>query len=361
MRTRPLPPYLKVWHDKRNGKRYVQFRRRGYKTVSLPPLGSPEFDRAYQMASRNKLVIGVDHSIPGSVSAAIAAFYLGTDWAGLSDTTRGAYRPILERFRETYGEWPLRQIASDLITAYIETFRQAHVARKHLKVLRRFLRHACHDVTASIKPPSSKSNKHKSWPAAMVTRFEAHHPIGTKARLCFALAKYTGAARVDLPRLGPQDIVDGEITITRRKTSVAATIPVHPELQQIIDATPLTGFSTFLVNAIGKPYAPNDLSIQFRKWCKAAGIPPGYTLHGLRHALGDAMATAGGSLHEVAATLGHKDVRTAAHYTEEADRKRLARQASARLLAGDPVDTSTKQDQGVSDNRPRQTLRPKKP
>ena len=350
MRTRPLPPYLKIWFDQRVGKRYVQFRRRGFATVSLPPLGSPEFERAYQAASRNKIDVGADRSVAGSVSAALAALYLSTDWAGLSDTTRGAYRPILEHFRDAYGEWPLRRLSSDLITAYVETFQRPLVARKHLRALRRFLRHARHDVTAGIKPARSKTNKHPSWPAAVIAQYEAHHPIGSKARFAFALEKHTGAARVDLAGLGPRDIVDGEITIVRRKTGVPATLPVHPELQRIIDATPLTGLSTFLVNSIGTPYAPNDLGIQFRKWCKAPGIPPQYTLHGLRHALGDAIATAGGSLHEVAATLGHRDVKTASHYTQEADRKRLARAASARLI-------STKQDQAVSENRSVQTLR----
>jgi integrase len=352
MRTRPLPPYLKIWFDKRVGKRYVQFRRRGFKTVTLPPLGSPDFDRAYAVASKNKIHVGADRSIAGSVSAAIAAFYLGADWAALSDTTRDAYRPILERFREAYGEWPLRRVSSDLISAYVETFQRAHVARKHLKALRRFLRYAKHDVTANIKQPSSKTKKHSSWPAAVIAQYEAHHPIGSKARLLFGLAKHTGAARVDLCRLGPQDIVDGEIIIIRKKTGVTATIPVEPELQQIIDATPLTGLSTFLVNSIGTPYKPNDLGIQFRKWCRAAGIPSQYTLHGLRHTVGDAIATAGGSLHMVAAYLAHRDVKTAAHYTQEADRKLLARAASARLI-------STKRDQAVSENRSAQTPRPK--
>jgi integrase len=352
MRTRPLPPFLKIWFDKRVGKRYVQFRRRGFKTVTLPPLGSPDFDRAYAVASKNKIDVGADRSIAGSVSAALAALYLSTDWAGLSDTTRGGYRPILERFRESYGEWPLRRVSSDLIAAYVETFQQPNVANKHLKALRLFLRHARHDVTAGIKPPRGKANKHKSWPAAFIAQYEAHHPIGTKARLAFALPRYTGAARVDLPRLGPQDIADGEITITRKKTGVSATLPLHPELRKILDATPLTGLSTFLVNANGKPYKANQLSIQFRKWCRAASIPPGYTLHGLRHTLGDAIATAGGSLHEVAATLGHRDVKTAAHYTQEADRKLLARRASARLI-------STKPDHAVSENRSAQTPRPK--
>ena len=46
MRTRPLPPCLKRWFDPRTGKTYLQFRKRGHKTVPLPqPIGSDESDQ----------------------------------------------------------------------------------------------------------------------------------------------------------------------------------------------------------------------------------------------------------------------------------------------------------------------------
>jgi integrase len=245
---------------------------------------------------------------------------------------------------------PLRQLTENFIDAYIDTLKP-HAARTQLKVLRRFLRHAKHDVTRNISAPRAKSNKHASWPPEVIALYEARHPIGSKARLCFGLAKHTGAARCDIARLGPQHIVGGEITITRRKTGVPSTMTVHPELRAILDAMLLTGFSTFLVNSIGKAYAANDLSIQFRKWCDEAGLPPQYTLHGLRHTMGDAIVDQGGTTHEVAAVLGHADVRTAAHYTQGADRKRLARTAMARLI-------ERSGNEGVSVDRSLQTHRP---
>ena len=184
-----------------------------------------------------------------------------------------------------------------------------------------------------------------------MAKYEAHHPIGSKARLAFGLARHTGASRSEIVRMGQQHIGDGEITITRRKTGVPATITVHPELRVILDAMPLTGFTTFLVNSLGKAYAPNDLSIQFRKWCDEAGVPPQYTLRGLRHTMGKAIVDQGGTTHEVAAVLGHADVRTAAHYTQDADRKKLARKGMARLIEHPG-------NEGVSVDRSLQTQRP---
>ena len=183
----------------------------------------------------------------------------------------------------------------------------------------------------NVKPPKAKSIKHASWSAAEMAQYEATHPIGTKARLAFALARYTGAARSDIARLGPAHIVNGEIVIARQKTKVTVTIPLLPELKAVIEATPITGMSTFLVTKTGKAFAPGTLSDKFRRWCDQAGLPPQYTLHGLRHAMGDTIATHGGSPSEVAAVLGHSNVQTALHYMQEADRKRMARNAMARL------------------------------
>jgi integrase len=214
-------------------------------------------------------------------------------------------------------------------------------------------------VTRNISAPRAKSNKHASWPPEVMALYERKHAIGTKARLCFGLVKHTGAARSDIARLGPQHIVDGEMTIRRRKTGVeSAGITVHPELRAILDAMPLTGFSTFLVNSIGTAYKRNDLGIQFRKWCREAGIPPQYTMHGLRHTMGDTIVDQGGTTHEVAAVLGHADVRTAAHYTQGADRKKLARKAMARLIEGTKQDRSG--NESVSVDRSLQTQRSEK-
>jgi integrase len=354
MRTRPLPPHLKRWFDPRTRKTYVAFRKRGHKTVPLPqPIGSDAFWTAYNAALKGKADIGAGlRSAAGSVNASIAAYLCSHQWDGMADGTRGAHLPALERFREPYGSWPLRQLTENFLRAYLDSLTLS-AARKALAALRGWLVHAKHDVTRGIKLPRAKSDKHPSWPAEWIAKYEACHAIGTKARLCFAIAKCTGLGRNEIARIGPQHIEDGEITITRKKTGVPVTITVQPELRTILDATPLTGFSTFLVNSIGKPYAPNDLSIQFRRWCDEAGIPPQYTLHGLRHRMGDTIATLGGSLHEVAYALGHRDVKTAAHYTQEADRKLLSRRAMRRVIEGTKQDRSG--NEGVSVDRFSQT------
>src|SRR5262249_27709123 len=107
------------------------------------------------------------------------------------------------------------------------------------------------DVTATIKLAPSASKGFPSWTDEELAQFEAHHAIGTKPRLAFALLLYTGQRRGDVIRMGRQHIRDGVLTITQQKTGVTVAVPVHPELRAAIDASAGTNL-TFLVTERGK-------------------------------------------------------------------------------------------------------------
>src|SRR5262249_8586621 len=131
---------------------------------------------------------------------------------------------------------------------------------------------------------------------------------------------------------------------------VPATVTIHPELRAVLDATPVTGFATFLVTKSGKPFAPNDLSEQFRQWCNEAGLPSHLSLHGLRHTVGDELAESGSSPNRIAAVLGHAGAKSALHYTQGADRKRMSRKAMQRWISG------TRNEPALSNHDPSLTI-----
>ena len=65
-----------------------------------------------------------------------------------------------------------------------------------------------------------KSNNpagYHTWTLDEVRQFEERHPLGTKARLAFALLLFTGQRRSDITRLGRQHVRDGKITLTQFK------------------------------------------------------------------------------------------------------------------------------------------------
>jgi integrase len=68
-------------------------------------------------------------------------------------------------------------------------------------------------------------------------------------------------------------------------------------------------------------------------WTKAAGLPPGHTLHGLRKTLGKMLAEHGATTRQIMAILGHDDIAHAELYTREADQRVLAADGMEKLRA----------------------------
>jgi integrase/recombinase XerD len=96
-----------------------------------------------------------------------------------------------------------------------------------------------------------------------------------------------------------------------------------------IAATP-SGHLTFLITAHGKPFTPAGFGNWFRDRCNEAGLP-NCSAHGLRKATATALADSGATVHEVMAITGHRSVSEAQKYTEEAERRRLADSAMAKI------------------------------
>src|SRR6516164_1314355 len=163
-----------------------------------------------------------------------------------------------------------------------------HVARSWLVGFRHFIRW-CEtrkliraDPTWGVRVKLPKSDGHHTWTEDEIAAFEAHHAIGSKERLALALGLYTAQRRGDVVRIGRQHIRNGQLTVRQQKTGTTLTIPVHPELARIIDATPPIGHFTLLTTRSGRSYSAANFSDQFRPWCNEAGLPQRCVFHGLR-------------------------------------------------------------------------------
>src|SRR6266568_7937230 len=136
--------------------------------------------------------------------------------------------------------------------------------------------------------------------------------------------------------MGPQHVQDEVLYWVRGKTKsttgIELSIPVHPDLRAIIDATP-SGHLTFLVTEFGKPFAVAGFGNWFREQCDMANLRH-CSFHGLRKAASVRLAEAGCTPHEIAAITGHATLKEIVRYTETADRKRLAAAAMQKMKAG---------------------------
>ena len=339
----PRPPFrfVQSFIDRKTGAVFHYFRRPGYRRVRLPGLpGSREFMAAYQTAlDQQPVPIGAKRSHAGSVSAAIAAYYDSTQYFGsLAPGTQAMRRAILERFREAHGDKPIAGLPPKFISLTLDRMKP-FAARNWLKAIRHLMQFAVYtercatDPTQGIKIKAPKSDGIYTWSEQDIATFEAAHPIGSKARLAFALLIYTAQRRSDVVRMGRQHIRDGALHVRQSKTGAALAIPVHGELQATIDATP-GDHLTFLTTRSGKPYSGNDFSEQFRAWCDEAGLPKECSAHGLRKAACRRLAEAGCSANEIAAISGHATLSEVQRYTKAVDQARMARNAMTRAENG---------------------------
>ena len=95
----------------------------------------------------------------------------------------------------------------------------------------------------------------------------------------------------------------------------------------------MVGVKTFLVTHFGKPYTAPGFGNWFREMCDVAGCI-GVSAHGLRKACVRRVAEIGCSALQIAAITGLATLKEVSRYTSAADRKRMGREAIAKLVEG---------------------------
>jgi integrase len=220
-------------------------------------------------------------------------YYASSAFQLLAPSTRKVRRKMLEEICQRCGNFPFatmeaRHVAKmrDEKTAFPEG------ANHRVKALRQLFAWASSpEYRYATKNParevaylrSNNPDGIRAWSEADAARYEARHPIGTKARLAFDLLLYTGVRRSDAVRLGPQMERDGKLVFSETKgsTRIAKTheLPILPPLRRSIDATP-TGHLVYLMTATGQPQSAHGFGTWFSRRCREAGLA--LSAHGLR-------------------------------------------------------------------------------
>jgi integrase len=353
--TRPprykLPKFVQAFVD-RDGRAYHYFRRRGSARVRLPGLPwSPEFMAAYQRAlDQSKRTAGKR----GSIEFFVEKYFDDPDravheWA---HSTLDDRRRILRKYAREHGHKPIASVTTDELTRILASMPPG-AAENLLKAIRGLMKWGLEqgeiktDPSAGVKLKRRTSPGFHTWSEDEIAQFEFHHKIRSKARLAFALLLYTGQRRGDVIRMGRQHLRDCDdehlralgvrniLPLRQQKTGTAVKVPIHPELQMILDETP-SEHLTFIVNAWGKPFTPGAFSNWFREQCDAAKLPKICSAHGLRKAACVRLAEAGCTTLQIMGISGHTSIKEVERYTREAERARLANQAMATVIKARP-------------------------
>jgi integrase len=340
---RPRPPHLHreitrhgtaVWYVRVGKGRRVRLR---------GEFGTPDFGAEYQAAltgAPRPRVKGAP--VVGSLAWLIARYRETTAWSALAAATRRQRENIFLHVIEAAGDKPAARITPEVITAGRE--RRAHMpaqARNFLDAMRGLFRwakeaqHVPTDPTVGVKNPKRKKGPgFKMWTEDEMAAYERRWPIGTRQRVWLDTLAYTGLRRGDVVRLGRQHVRDGVAALKTEKGgfTVTVTLPILPILAVTFEAGPC-GDLTFVASARGRPLTKESFGNAFRAACRAAGVPG--SAHGVRKIAATRAAENGATEAELEAIFGWHGGAMAAHYTREANRARLAREAMRKLANDD--------------------------
>jgi len=269
----------------------------------------------------------------GSVAELIAAYMSSPEWEQFAPNTRRSRSLILKSIRADAGDLKASEVtAADVRAGRDKRRATPAAANNRMKMYSALYSWGIEHGYATVNPAKGvkrlamRRGGYHSWTVAECLKYEAAHPVGTMARLVYALALYTASRGSDIHRLGPQHIQpDGSIRIEQQKTLEVVHLPVVPPLREAIDAVPGQHL-TFCVNALGRPFTIKGLQNKFRDWCDQAGLPQ-CTLHGLRKALAARLADLGLDVFSIGAVTGHRTLSEIQRYTAERDQKALAKAA----------------------------------
>jgi integrase/recombinase XerD len=276
----------------------------------------------------------------GSFGHLCLGYFASATFKALDVSTRAWRRRALDSVCRKHRDKPVSLMQPHHVRM-LRDERAEHPAasRNLLKALRALFRwaieagEASHDPTRDVSATRYVTKGHHTWTLEEIAKFEARHPIGTKARLAMAILLYTTRRREDAPRLGPQHFQHGRVRFTQAKNEhrspIYIDIPLHPDLAAAIEAAP-SGHMTLLVTEYGRPFTAAGFGNWFRDRCDEAGLP-NCSAHGLRKATAARLTERGATAHEIMSITGHRSLEEVERYTRAAQRSRLADTAMSKL------------------------------
>lgn len=352
----PGYPGVSSFTDRHGVTRY-KFRKTGLKPATIPGQpNTPQFDAAYEAAVFGTVVrktaVVIQHprsAHPASLNACWAKVRLRPKFLKLEPATRTQYSYLIEAWLDEAmdgggkrGEGPVADLRPRHIQDSLDKMSPSNsiILRLLIKKLTKEARLQDwieFDPVYGTEPVERDSIPREAWPHHICALYEKHWPIGTSARTAYELAKWLGTRRSDVALVRWDQlvtkIIDGEpvegfdfvqFKGRNRKGAFSKFHPISPMLSEALE--PLDrSTETVLVTRYGTPYKMNSLGRMMRSfWCPLAGIPGGYTLHGLRFAMGAFLADAGATAHESRDVLGHSTFKEANNYARARDQARTS-------------------------------------
>jgi hypothetical protein len=300
----------------------------------------------------------------------VTGYLSGHAFKTLAPSTQYARRRLLLSWADEYGDGLFDDLTPKLVKRMLH---QQHggkpgQARNWLNAVRALIKELLDvgeielDPTWGVRPPKSDNpDGFKTWEPEHLQMYRDYWPSGTAQRLAFELIYCTGGAICDACKLTRDNFGDdGLVYFDRQKTGVPSAPWVTAELKSeliankliigevvrledgaIIDPAGMVAGPLLRTpksrTSKGVPMTASYLGERIRVWAQEAGVPAGYSAHGIRkRAVTDDAEDAENPAtnDELKAKYGWRTSAQPDLYTREANRKRISAARSARLRRG---------------------------
>ena len=325
----------------RHGRGRHYFRKGKGKRLLLPGQpGSEQFMLAYQAALAGDEVCRprVQRGEPGTFDRLVQDYFASADFLGLADSSRRAYRPVIERLLrdEKIGHRLVsqmtRQHVQQMIGRRSATPGAANDVLKKLKILLHFaIDNGWRKDDPTLRIKKFGAGEFHTWTDEEIEQFEAHWAVGSRERTAFALLLFTGQRASDVKGMSWADLDSTAVQVVQAKTGTKLWIPLHASLAVVLQAWPRRDVGRVLLTTFRKPFTDKGFSNFMADKISLAGLPDRCVTHGLRKAAARRLAEAGCSSKEIASITGHRTLTEIERYTRAAEQRKLATAAIGRL------------------------------
>lgn len=290
-------------------------------------------------------------ALPGTLGMLIKMYQASPRFADLAPSTRAGYRKIID-ILQPLDEMPLSNLTPPFVAGLRDKLadqrgrRTANFVMSLLSVVaehgREFGVLDANPVKGMkrVRRPSGSAQQNRPWSRnecrAVISELPPH------LALPVALAMFTGLRQGDVLALTKAAIKDGLISRRTGKTGQIVSIPIHPDLADLLANAPKHDAVTIAANLAGKPWTSDGFRASLGKEMKAllsgGQIEPGLTFHGLRHTVGTLLREVTDDLDLIRRWLGQKTLAMAIHYSSTADVSAKMREALGKL---DPLGTKS--------------------
>jgi integrase len=309
------------------GRWYVYHRKTGVRLRS--EFGTGEFFA--ELAALERKLKGAG-ARPGTLGLLFAAYRAAPAFLDLAPSTRQGYARMMDLL-QPLNDMPLIELIPQFIAQLRDRMAEKH-GRRLANYVMAVVSVACeHGKEQGIlkdnpvrgvkrlKRPRGTPQANRPWTEAERRIVLTHAPV--QVRVPVALAMFTGLRKGDVLALTKSAIRDGQIWRRTQKTGQEVSIPIHPDLAELLAAAPKHNAVTIAATTNGTPWTDSGFNSTFikavAKLRQDGLVADGLTFHGLRHTVGTLLVEAGADIDTVRRWLGQKTLAMAVHYSETAD------------------------------------------